>query len=164
MNFILIFRDYIFTAHPIALSKPNIPHVIIPRDLKMAVKKLQSNETLSLTVSGKCSNYLRCIESLANVQDIGYEHYFIIFKICLFLEQYQLDVNMKKYSLKNHNIKKIISDRCFILNVPSLDSDKPVLVAEDIITLQEITTKKWFRARIMNVVGNNVTAKLDDPV
>lgn len=154
----MIFRDY--TTHPVE-QRNVLPRVKIPSALYIALNKLQHH--LVSTVSQNCDNYIKCIESLSNVQSIGHDDYFIVFKICLFLEQYQLDLDMTRYHLKSHKIQKVISGYYFIINVPSMDGEKSV-VRDDIVILHEVITKKKFRGRVVNVEENNVTVELQYPL
>ncbi|XP_014473280.1 PREDICTED: putative helicase mov-10-B.1, partial [Dinoponera quadriceps] len=79
------------------------------------------------------------------------------------LEQYQADLEMKRFRMENYNITKITPDQCFIMKVPSLDSEKPIIIPDDIVTLYDVLTKEKYIGRVTNVIDNNVTVQLKNP-
>lgn len=124
----------------------------------MALKKLHLVEEIPT----ECKKYIKCIESLSNVKSIKRDEYLFVFKICLYLEQYQSDLELKMLKMKDYNIVQVTSDRCFIMNVPSLDSEKPIVVADDLVTLYDVITKTKFRGIVTRVAGNDITVRLQD--
>lgn len=101
---------------------------------------------------------------MSNIECIGYKDYLIAFKICLYLEQYEANVELGKFNLDNYTITNIRSDGHFVINVPSFDNENLVIVPYDIVSLYEITTKQTYRGIVAHVIGNNVTVQVETSV
>lgn len=126
----------------------------VPHYLSLALKNsLVEHDTLPQT----CHNYMKCIKSLSNIQRIDYNDYLVILKICLYLEQFELDREVYRHRLLNHKVKSSNLKECFIINVPSLDKGNSVIIPDDKVTLYEAISKKTIWARVMKVTGNEVT-------
>ncbi|CAL1684703.1 unnamed protein product [Lasius platythorax] len=130
-----------------------LPMVKIPVDLKLALHTLLVGHN---NLSQKCHNYIKCIKSLSNIKRIDYDNYLVILKICLYLEQFELDRELNRYRLLNHQIKKSDLNECFIINVPSLNNENSIVVPDDEVTLCEAITKRKIWARVVKVTGNEV--------
>ncbi|XP_029676373.1 helicase MOV-10-like [Formica exsecta] len=141
------------TAFALAqIFKP--PMTTVPHYLSLALKySLVEHDTLPQT----CHNYMKCIKSLSNIQRIDYNDYLVILKICLYLEQFELDREVYRHRLLNHKVKSSNLKECFIINVSSLDKGNSVIIPDDKVTLYEAISKKTIWARVMKVTGNEVT-------
>ncbi|KYQ47345.1 Putative helicase MOV-10 [Trachymyrmex zeteki] len=121
-------------------------------------------EQSSSYCSNLYNNYIRCIESLSNVQRITESNYLIILKICLYLIQFELDLKMKKHTLSDYAIEKCNSENHFIINVSSLNIEPSKLIGVgDIAIFHESTNtaraNRPFVAKIIKILKNNVTVK-----
>ncbi|XP_050460328.1 putative helicase MOV-10 isoform X1 [Cataglyphis hispanica] len=130
------------------------PMITFPRYLSLA---LQNHLVEHNSLPQRCNDYMKCIKSLSNIQKIDYDDYLIILKICLYLEQFELDREVYRHRLLNHNVKSSNLKECFIINVPSLNNGNSVIVPDDKVTLYEAISKKTIWAKIIKVTGNEVT-------
>lgn len=145
------FRDC--TAFALAqIFKP--PMIKIPCQLKLA---LQNHLEEHNNLLPKCHDYMKCIKSFRNVQRIDYDNYLIILKICLYLEQFELDCELKQHKLLNHKIKESNLYGCYIINVPSMNNENPIVGPDDKVFLTEVLTKNTICARVLKVTKNEVT-------
>lgn len=128
--------------------------ITVPRYLSLA---LQNHLVEHDSLPQICNNYMKCIKSLSNIQKIDYDDYLVILKICLYLEQFELDREVYRHRLLNHNVKSSNLKECFIINVPSLDNGNSVIVPDDKVTLYEAISKKTIWAKVIKVTGNEVT-------
>ncbi|XP_012063839.1 PREDICTED: putative helicase MOV-10 [Atta cephalotes] len=145
----------------------SLPEINFPYDLECALKNIYLGQSSS-HCSDLCNNYIRCIESLPNVQRITELNYLIILKICLYLIQFELDLEMKKYTLLNYAIERYDSENNFIINMASLNIEPSKLIRPgDIAIFRETTNKartsSSIRAKIINILKNKVTVKPPHP-
>ncbi|KYM99302.1 Putative helicase mov-10-B.1 [Cyphomyrmex costatus] len=141
-----------------------LQEINFPRDLEHALKILYQGQSRH-HCSNQCNNYIRCIESLSNVQRITELNYLSILKICLYLEQFELDLEMKKYTLLNYAIGKCNSENKIIINMESLNIDPPKLIRPgDTAIFSESTNKtrtnRTIWTKVLIVVKNKITVKL----
>jgi hypothetical protein len=147
---------------PVAQSI-KLPDIFIPQDLYLALQKTWLPDHF-FTLPGKCNNYVKCIKSLFNLKKIESQNYLAILKICLYLEQYELDLELERQGLVNHDIKKAKDlSECFIITMSSLNSDNSLIMSDDKVILHEAVTKRTIPATIVQVAGNEVTIQLCNP-
>jgi len=140
-----------------------LPDILIPQDLYLALQKIWLPDHF-FTLPGKCNNYLKCIKSLFNLKKIESQNYLAILKICLYLEQYELDLELEQHGLVNYDIKKVKDlSECFIITLSSLNSDNSIITSDDKVILHEAVTKRIIPATIVQVAGNDVTIQLCNP-
>jgi len=146
---------------PALAPKFKLPVVRIPFDLHRALKNIYCAEQNSVLCSTHCNDYIKCIKSLSNVQRLYRRDYLTILKICLYLVQFEVDLEMKQYTLLNHTVqKKSDLENCFIINIASSNSDHPILIrSDDSVNLYESSTKRRIFAKIIKVLGNNIIIK-----
>ncbi|XP_029161230.1 putative helicase mov-10-B.1 [Nylanderia fulva] len=131
-----------------------LPLIRTPPDLKIALQRhLQEDNNLSQ----KCLDYIKCIKSLHTVQRLNYDSYLIILKICLYLEQFELDCELSRYKLLNHKIKNSNLNGCFLIDLPYINKETPIVVPDDKVYLTETITKKTICARVLKITENQIT-------
>lgn len=106
---------------------------------------------------------MKCIKSLSNIQRIDYDNYLIILKICLYLEQFELDREINRHRLLNHKVKNSNLKECFIINVPTFNNENSIVVPDDKVTLYEAVSKNTIWAKVVKVTGNEVTIQPYSP-
>lgn len=111
----------------------------------------------------QCQNYIKCIRSLSNIQRIDYDNYLVILKICLYLEQFELDREINRHRLLNHEVKISKLKECFIINVPTFNNENSIVVPDDKVTLYEAVSKNTIWAKVVKVTGNEVTIQPYSP-
>lgn len=111
----------------------------------------------------QCQNYIKCIKSLSNIQRIDYDNYLVILKICLYLEQFELDREINLHRLLNHKVKNSDYKECFIINVPSFNNENSIIVPDDKVTLCEVISREKIWAKVVKVTGNEVTIQPYSP-
>jgi len=155
-----LFNFRICTA-PALAPKFKLPAVRIPFALHRALKNIYCAEQNSVFCSSHCNNYIKCVKSLSNVQRLYQCDYLTILKICLYLVQFEVDLEMKQYTLLNHTVQeKSDLENSFIINMASSNSDCPISIrSEDCVSLCETNTKKRIFAKIIKVLGNNIIIK-----
>jgi len=155
-----LFNFRICTA-PALAPKFKLPVVRIPFALHRALKNIYCTEQNSVFRSSHCDNYIKCIKSLSNVQRLYQWDYLTILKICLYLVQFEIDLELKQYTLLNHTVQKNFDlENCFIINMASSHSDRPILIrSDDSVSLYETSTKTRILAKVMKVLGNNIIIK-----
>ncbi|KYN14070.1 Putative helicase MOV-10 [Trachymyrmex cornetzi] len=84
--------------------------------------------------------------------------------MCLYLIQFELDLEMRKCTLLNYAIEKYNSENNFTINMESLNIEPSNLIRPgDIAIFHESTNKarasKFIGAKIINVLKNEVTVK-----
>lgn len=98
------------------------------------------------------------------MQRIDYNNYLVILKICLYLEQFELDREINRHRLLNHKVKNSnLNSECFIINVPTLNSENSIVLRDDKVTLHEAISKKTICAKVVKVTGNEVTIQPYSP-
>ncbi|XP_072767482.1 putative helicase mov-10-B.1 isoform X2 [Anoplolepis gracilipes] len=138
-----------------SVQKFKPPNIKFPHFLFVA---LQNHLVEHNFLPEKSQNYIKCIKSLSNVQHINYDNYLVILKICLYLEQFELDRELQQHKLSNHKIENSKDlKECFIINVPSLNNGNSVVVPDDKVTLYEAISKKLIWAKVVKITGNEVT-------
>ncbi|KYN40403.1 Putative helicase MOV-10 [Trachymyrmex septentrionalis] len=83
--------------------------------------------------------------------------------MCLYLIQFELDLEIQKCTLLNHAIEKCNSENSFTINMASLNIDFSKLIGPgDTAIFHEDANKKSkpIRANIINILKNEVTVKL----
>jgi len=130
--------------------------------MNVALKHEMKYESKSWNYPEKTTNYLKCVQSLPIVQKIEKEDYLAILKTCLYLEQFEVDQEMKRHSLKNHKLKKSNLGHCFVIDVPSLTSEHSVIVPDDRVSLYHVVLKRKIMAKVVSVQKNEVTVRLLD--
>ncbi|XP_011348599.1 putative helicase MOV-10 isoform X2 [Ooceraea biroi] len=139
-----------------------LPSIPIPQHLRLAMQQIWMPDVFRF--SGKCDNYVKCIESLFQLKKIESQNYLAILKICLYLEQYVLDLEIARHKLTDHNIQKSKDlKECFIISLSSLNDNNSVIMPDDEVTLYEAVTKRAVLAKVVVVAGNDVTIKLCNP-
>lgn len=98
------------------------------------------------------------------MQRIDYDNYLVILKICLYLEQFELDRELNRHRLLNHKVKNSnLNSECFIINVPTFNGENSIVVPDDTVTLHEAISKKTICAKVVRVTGNEVTIQPKSP-
>lgn len=125
-----------------------------PKDLTKALKN-----NLEITTNNnnqKTENYIKCIESLAKINNIQEENYLFLFKILLYVEEFAQSVEMKKHNLKCHAIKRFL-DNIFTISVPTLNIDDPFVKMEDRIILKESDQENCtYNVQIVQIFNKSV--------
>lgn len=139
-----------------------LPGIFIPKDLLVAMQIIKAPFTYPL--STKCENYVKSLKSLFKLKNIEKEHYFSILKMCLYVEQNEIDIELNRQRLINHDVK-ITNDfgECFIINMPNLNTDKPIIMPDDKVVLYEVVTRREIPAIVVAVVGHEVKVRLFNP-
>ncbi|XP_011708077.1 PREDICTED: putative helicase MOV-10 [Wasmannia auropunctata] len=150
-------EDFMICTAPALAQRFKLPPSFIPQSLHHALKSIRCPQENSISSSVLCNSYMKCIKSLSDVQRITERDYLFILKICLYLIQFELDVEMKQYTLKNHTIKISDSEKnCFLISMKTLSFDCPVVIRpEDSAILFESSTKRSFYTKVVNVEENN---------
>nr|XP_012215689.1 PREDICTED: putative helicase MOV-10 isoform X1 [Linepithema humile] len=143
-----------------------LPQSIIPPCMNFALKHESEYESGPWNFTEEAANYLKYIQSLSEVKKIETRDYLAILKICLYLEQFEINKEIKRYSLKNGKLKKSKSnsEHCFIIDVPSLTSEQSVIVLNDKVSLYHVVSKRNILARVVKLSKNEVTIQLDASV
>lgn len=118
------------------------------------------NESKLYNLPEKAYNYLKCIQSLSTIKKLEIEDYFVTLTLCLYLEQYEINKEMKQHALKNYMLRKTNAGHYFIIDVPSLTSENSVIVPDDKVYLYHVLSKKRILAKVVKVSKNEVTIQL----
>lgn len=138
-----------------------LPQIVIPPCMNFALKHESEYETKSWIFTENAANYLNRIQNLSKVQKIETQNYLAILRMSLFLEQFEIDQEIKQHSLKNHKVKKCNVGHCFIIDVPSLTDEHSVIVPDDKVSLYHVISKTKIFAKVIKVSKKEVTIKLD---
>jgi len=134
------------------------PQVDIPFFMNAALKY----ESQPWNLPEQAVDYLTCIRSLAKVNEVEMEEYITALKIFLYLEQFEIDQEIKRHSLKNHKLKHVGHN--YIIDVPSLTSEHSIIVPDDKVCLYNVVSKQKIMAKVVKVYKNQVTIQLETNV
>ncbi|KAL6265201.1 hypothetical protein P5V15_005285 [Pogonomyrmex californicus] len=154
-------------ADPMMCTAPELarmlklPKIRIPHSLYYALRN--GLKQGSVFYSNECDDYTKCIKSLSNVKKIGEQDYINILRICLYLEQFELDLEMKRIESPNYEVKKSNLHECFIITMPCLNGDGTIIKPNDDVSLYDIVTRRTIWAKVVEVVGNDVTINVYYP-
>ncbi|XP_024893645.1 putative helicase MOV-10 isoform X1 [Temnothorax curvispinosus] len=151
-------EDFMSITAPALMPRLTLPSIIIPSQLHSALKSIYCPKWGSISSSNLHNNYKKCIKSLSNVRTIIQRDYLTILKICLYLIQFEEDLELKRFRLLNHTVKTSDLENCFIISLKSLNGDLHVIKPDCEVDLRD-NTKKVIFAKIVKVVGNDVTIK-----
>lgn len=127
----------------------------IPPALKIALKKCLTEDS---AVNKLCNNYIQFINTIPSVKSIQPAYYLILFKILLYLEDYELQVIAAQHNLTNQILKESF-DR-FIITVLTLNEDDPFVAIGDIVKLQNANSKQVFYSRVVDIDGKDISVSL----
>ncbi|XP_076234817.1 putative helicase mov-10-B.1 [Calliopsis andreniformis] len=105
--------------------------------------------------------YMECISTLKNVKTIPPEYYTILFKILLYMEDYELKVIAARHNLTNQKLREV-SDK-FVITVNTLDEDDPFVMIGDTVILQNTNSKQNYFCKIVDIEGKNIFLALFKP-
>lgn len=134
-----------------------MPEVNIPYDLHNALKNIYNQKQKSVSRNSDLYyNYIKCIKSLPNIQTITQRDYLIILKICLYLMQFEEDLEMKQCTLLNCAVKKSNLKNRFRISIESKNKDLSSFRTNYDVRLHDIGTKNVIFAKVVEVLENNI--------
>ncbi|XP_071557850.1 putative helicase MOV-10 [Temnothorax nylanderi] len=152
-------EDFMSITAPALMPRLTLPSIIIPSQLCSALKSIYCPKLDSTSRSNLHNNYKKCINSLSNVQTIIQRDYLTVLKICLYLIQFEEDLELKRFKLLNHTVKTSDLENCFIISLKSLNDDLHIIKPDCEVHFRDNNTRKVIFAKVVKVVGNDVTIK-----
>ncbi|KMQ91967.1 fatty acid synthase [Lasius niger] len=173
-NLAVVLHDALFENLQVAdFEAVNLPKVDGTRNLDAASRKLCSSLDYFVVFSSiSCgrgnsgqSNYGLANSAMERMMEQRHAaglpglaiQWGIIGDVGLYIEQFELDRELNRYRLLNHQIKKSDLNESFIISIPSLNNENSIVVPDDEVTLCEAITKRKIWARVVKVTGNEVT-------
>ncbi|CAK9797532.1 Putative helicase mov-10-B.1 [Anthophora plagiata] len=108
--------------------------------------------------SNLCRNYIKLLKSLPNIKKIESKYYLTLFKILLYMEYHELEVNIAKHSLKNQTVKQ--ASDTLVITVPTLNEDNSCINVCDMVRLYLLSKKRTYYGKIKDIVKENVYVSL----
>ncbi|XP_046486556.1 putative helicase MOV-10 [Neodiprion pinetum] len=106
----------------------------IPKDLRKVFENGMKHFT---EINDKQEVYLEMIKKVISERDIQSYSYINHLKLLLYMEEYNRELEMKMYDLKDQKIKKCLSGEDFQIYVPGLGEDRPSLQLYDEVLLRK---------------------------
>lgn len=107
---------------------------LIPKDLRKVFEN--KNEPFP-EMNAKEEAYLKAVEAVINKQEIEANSYVTHFKLLLYMEEYQREIEMRMYDLKDQKIGRCNNGKEFLIHVPGLAEDRPSLQMYDEVQLRK---------------------------
>ncbi|XP_076663314.1 putative helicase mov-10-B.1 [Andrena cerasifolii] len=126
-----------------------------PAALHQAMKNCSND---GLGDSQLCKNYKRFVNDLPNVKTIPLEYYEIMYKILLYMEDYELQLIAEKHNITNQLLRE--SGEKFIITVLTLDEDDPFTSIGDMVQLQPVGTGCIYHSKIVDIKGKEISVAL----
>ncbi|XP_053994760.1 putative helicase mov-10-B.1 [Hylaeus volcanicus] len=129
----------------------------VPPDLQKALKNhfKESPEDSKL-----CRDYIKLIiHEFPNVKKIKPEHYLVLFKIFLYMEDHELKLLAAEYNLKSQSLKQLALNKC-VITIPKLDEDDPFIKIGDMVKIQDISGAYTCNCPIIDIEGKNVICEI----
>ena len=126
-----------------------------PPALRQALKNCSID---GLAESLLCRNYKRFVDDLQNVKTIPLEHYEIMYKILLYMEDHELQLIAAKHNVKKQRLGEL--GEKFIITVPTLDEDDPFTSVGDMVQLQPEGIGCIYYSKIVDIKGKEITVSL----
>ncbi|XP_076618729.1 putative helicase mov-10-B.1 [Colletes latitarsis] len=128
----------------------------LPPDLQKALKCYLIESPYDTQL---CRNYIRLINNLPNIKKIKPEHYLILFKILLYIEDNECQLLVAKHNFNTKQLRSKGSNK-FLIEVPTLDENDPFITFGDIVKLQIINSTQMYYSRIVDIEGKTVVLQL----
>ncbi|CAL7951987.1 unnamed protein product [Xylocopa violacea] len=135
-----------------------LPNYNVPSDLHGA---LQNYHIRQHTHTELCKSYIDIIESLPNIKKIKANHYLVLFKILLYLEDHSIQLLATKHNLRNVNVTRV--SNTFVITVPTLNEDDSIIRVGDKVLLKYTVKKdcaknpkRFVYCRIMEITKQKV--------
>ncbi|XP_015121049.1 putative helicase mov-10-B.1 [Diachasma alloeum] len=143
-------------------SAPRVQHdsSLIPQEL---YDVLESGVTPSEKFSQTSQQYLKVLKGLSSFKDIDQDIYWYLWKLLLYLEQYQGIVECRKYSLSGKRLQRAsIRKGEYVIYVPGLEEDRPSIRARDWVDITSVNGTAQTAAEIKFVGANYISVLVDN--
>ncbi|XP_011306724.1 putative helicase mov-10-B.1 [Fopius arisanus] len=133
---------------------------VLPTELYIVLENgLKNSETYSKT----CQQYLTVLKGLSSFRDIDRKIYWYLWKLMLYLEQYQGIVECKSYSLYGQKLQKSVIRRGeFVIYVPGLSEDRPSLRVRDKVDITPVNDMQQVVGEIQYVGRDYISVSVDN--
>lgn len=133
-----------------------MPEIRIPHQLHNALKYIYNQKRESTATNSNLQyNYIRCIKSLSNTQTITQRDYLVILTLCLYLIQYEEDLDTKQFKLLNYALEKSDFKNRFKISIKCTNKNSSVIRNCD-VSLRDTNTKKVIFTKIVEILGNDI--------
>lgn len=131
-----------------------LPQYFIPKDLKQFLDH-------QIIKSEKSQVYARVLDKLKEAKsiDLAENHYLQLLKIALYLEEYQCEIDIRKYDLRKKRIFNLHSN---LFSIETTDDDEiPMIRPSDLIDIIDTTDNKCYSLRIVKLNERSIEVRPD---
>lgn len=139
-------------------EKVHLPKFGIPEKLKSV---LAHNLKSWKGMNGQEEEFLKIMEILKTFDcgDLAPENYIRIMKIMLYTEEFQQNVDMRRFDLKHINIDFTNKKKDYLrIPVKNLNEENQVIRPHDEIEIRDTKTGEFHVLRVLNVLDDCITA------
>ncbi|XP_058807139.1 putative helicase MOV-10 [Phymastichus coffea] len=138
-------------------SRPVIPEYPIPKDL---IPVVINNLKPFVGMTDKNVQFMQILKQIQNNEGIELKvsNYLKLFKLMLYVEEIQNNLDMKRYDLHKKKITRLMdSSKHFKINVEELIEELPS-IRPDVLEICDLQTKLLYRFDVTNVMDDHIIA------
>lgn len=128
-------------------------------ELPSELNKVLRNHLVEYSTDNRlCRNYMKLINNFSNINKIKPEYYLILFKILLYMENYEHQLIAEKHNLTNQKINQCFDK--FAFTVPTLNEDDPFIAIGDTVKLHIATLDRTYYSKITDIEQKKIYVSL----